>query len=73
MPTSSSLRTRFPEGTKYVIEGRGPFVYRHIEYPDGERLELPPRKAATCTCVAKSKAAAKRTKNPARKSLRRAA
>lgn len=51
MPTSKPLPAQFPDGTKYVIEGRGPLVCRHIEYPDGSRVELPPRKAQSCACI----------------------
>jgi len=76
MPTSSPLPAQFPDGTKYVIEGRGRQVHRHIEFPDGRRIDLPPRKAQTCTCAEARRIAgkaARRTKNPARKSVRRAA
>jgi hypothetical protein len=45
------LPARFPAGTKYVLEARGPWVDRFIEYPDGRRMELNPRKAATCDCA----------------------
>ena len=42
-------RTRLPErlpiGTKYVLEGRGPFVRRYIEFPNGHRIQLATRKA----------------------------
>jgi hypothetical protein len=77
MPTSNPLPTHFPDGTKYVIEGRGARVHRHIEYPDGSRVELPPRKALSCNCpearniVAKS--APKVATPAARKSTRKAA
>jgi hypothetical protein len=43
---------RFPSGTKYVLEGRGPFVRRHIEFPNGRRVQLATRKALSCTCAA---------------------
>jgi len=40
------LPERFPDGTKYVIEGRpGQVPTRFIEFPDGTRLRLPKRPA----------------------------
>jgi hypothetical protein len=42
----------FPENTKYVLEARGGLVRRYVEFPDGNRLELAPRKALTCRCLA---------------------
>jgi len=74
MPTSSYLPARFPDGTKYVVEGHGPLVRRHIEYPDGGRVELPPRKAERCTCADVSKTASRKTagKTLARRGTRRA-
>jgi hypothetical protein len=44
------LPNRFPEDTKYVLEAHGPLVRRYIEFPDGRKLELEPRKALTCRC-----------------------
>jgi hypothetical protein len=46
------LPNRFPEATKYVVEAHGPLVRRYIEFPDGRKLELEPRKALTCRCQA---------------------
>ena len=46
------LPERFPADTKYVLEARGPFVHRYIEFPDGRIVELAPRKAQTCRCQA---------------------
>jgi hypothetical protein len=43
--------TRFPPGSKYVLESRGPMVHRYVELPNGRRVTLPARKAATC-CAA---------------------
>jgi hypothetical protein len=51
MAIASHLPTRFPVGTKYVLEGRGPSVRRYVELPDGRRFRLPTRKALTCTCA----------------------
>jgi len=36
------LPSRFPVGTRYVIEGRGGEVYlRYLEFPDGRQIHLP--------------------------------
>lgn len=49
--SSTRLPSRFPVGTKFVIEGRrtggeGPQVYsRYLEFPDGTFLSLPSRTA----------------------------
>jgi hypothetical protein len=40
------LPSRFPEGTKYVVEGRsGGGFSRYLEFPDGTQLRLPVRPA----------------------------
>ena len=49
MPRASLLPTRFPAGTKYVLEGFGPFVRRYVELPNGRRIKLATRKALSCT------------------------
>ncbi len=47
--SSSRLPTRFPVGTKFVIEGRPggegklQVFSRFIEFPDGTKLKLPKR------------------------------
>lgn len=51
MPRSSRLPTRFPVDTKYVLEARGDYVRRYVEFPDGRTVELKPRKAQTCLCA----------------------
>jgi hypothetical protein len=51
MLNRTRLPARIPIGTKYVLEGRGPFVRRYIEFPDGRRVQLATRKAMSCTCV----------------------
>jgi hypothetical protein len=51
MPGASHRQMRFPVGTKYVLESRGPFVRRYVEFPNGSRIQLPTRKALTCTCA----------------------
>jgi hypothetical protein len=48
MPSASHLPTRYPVGTKYVLEGRGPFVQRYVEFPNGRRIKLATRKALSC-------------------------
>jgi hypothetical protein len=36
------LPSRFPVGTRYVIEGRGGRIQlRYLEFPDGRHVELP--------------------------------
>jgi hypothetical protein len=36
------LPSRFPVGTRYVIEGRaGRIMLRYLEFPDGRHVELP--------------------------------
>ena len=52
MTTLSRLPARFPTGTKYVLESRGPFVQRYIEFPNGRRVQLVRRKALSCGCAA---------------------
>ncbi len=51
MQRLTRLPARFPANSKYVLESRGPWVRRYIEFPDGRMLELTPRKAATCHCA----------------------
>jgi len=48
---TADLPTRFPIGTKYVLESRGPFVRRYVEFPDGRRVELSTRLAQSCVCT----------------------
>jgi hypothetical protein len=52
MRKSTRLPSRFPIGTKYVLESRGGLVHRYVEYPDGRKLELSAREPATCNCLA---------------------
>ncbi len=36
------LPSRFPVGTRFVIEGRGGRIQlRYLEFPDGRQVELP--------------------------------
>jgi hypothetical protein len=38
----SYLPSRFPVGTRYVIEGRGGRIsLRYLEFPDGRKVDLP--------------------------------
>ena len=50
MGSSARQPVRFPVGSKYVLEGRGPLVRRHIEFPNGRRVKLSTRKALPCGC-----------------------
>lgn len=43
MASSHKLPSRFPVGTKFVVEGKGHVYSRHIEFPDGTFLPLPAR------------------------------
>jgi hypothetical protein len=47
----SRLPRHFPVGTKFVIEARnggdGPIYSRHLEFPDGTWMALPPRRGAS--------------------------
>jgi len=43
----SRLPSRFPVGTRYVIEGRGGRIsLRYLEFPDGRKVDLPSDLAA---------------------------
>jgi hypothetical protein len=53
MRSSTRPPTRFPIGSKYVLESLGPSVRRYIELPNGRRVQLATRKAVSCTCAAK--------------------
>ncbi len=48
MAHTSLRKLSIPVGTKYVLEKVGPFVRRYIEFPNGERIKLPTRKAKIC-------------------------
>ncbi len=46
--SATKLPSRFPVGTKFVIEGRvGGDLSRFIEFPDGTKLRLPKRPTAS--------------------------
>jgi hypothetical protein len=44
MRQADRLPTRFPEGTRFVIEGRPGCVSRYLEFPDGRHVDLPARR-----------------------------
>jgi hypothetical protein len=56
MHTATRLPGRFPANTKYVLESYGPVVRRYLEFPDGRKVELEPRKALTCHCAGRAAA-----------------
>jgi hypothetical protein len=43
MAYSNKLPSRFPVGTKFVIEGKGKTYNRYLEFPDGTFFPLPAR------------------------------
>jgi hypothetical protein len=43
MAYSTKLPSRFPVGTKFVIEGNGKIYSRYLEFPDGTFFPLPAR------------------------------
>jgi len=47
----SRVPKRFPVGTKYVVEARGEFVRRFVEYPDGRKIRLSNRKRQRCSSL----------------------
>ena len=49
MRKASRLPRRLPEGTKYVVESDGPVVRRFVELPNGKKINLPSRKAVSCS------------------------
>jgi hypothetical protein len=63
------LPSRFPVGTRYVIEGRaGRIQLRYLEFPDGRKIDLPADLAART----KSRVASGRhrtARSPGRKKL----
>ncbi len=48
MDRLTRLSVCFPSNTKYVLEASGSLVRRYIEFADGRKVELSPRKALTC-------------------------
>ena len=66
---STRLPTRFPVGTKFVIEsghrgeGQEPVYSRHLEFPDGTFLALPARSASERRKAAEPKDAVPRRRS----------
>lgn len=64
--SSTRLPSRFPVGTKFVIEGRRggkgqvQVFSRHLEFPDGTFLPLPPRPGQTESDPARPRQRARR-------------
>jgi hypothetical protein len=62
------LPSRFPVGTRYVVEGRGGpqgrlrIQSRYLEFPDGRRVELP---------VGRPQPARSRHRRPPRRTVRK--
>jgi hypothetical protein len=66
------LPARFPANSKYVLESRGPLVRRYVEFPDGRRVELAPRRALTCHCAERAAALVPAMSTDAKAKRRRA-
>jgi hypothetical protein len=63
------LPSRFPVGTRYVIEGRGGHIrLRYLEFPDGRKVDLPAELAAR-TKARSSAGRLRNTRSPRRKKL----
>lgn len=59
--SANKLPARFPVGTKFVIEGRaGGDLSRYIEFPDGTKLRLPKRPAASAPAGRRTRIKGKR-------------
>jgi hypothetical protein len=66
----SYLPTRFPVGTRYVIEGRGGRIsLRYLEFPDGRKVELPSDLAARSRSRARAGRSLARAKGGSKKIL----
>jgi hypothetical protein len=65
MLSSSRLRSRFPVGTKYVVESCGERVRRYVEFPNGRKVQLATRKALSCTCAELQRVTIAPDQNPA--------
>jgi hypothetical protein len=63
----TQLPSRFPVGTRYVIEGHGGHIrLRYIEFPDGHKVDL----SATVAARTKSRSKIGRRRKPAQKIIR---
>ncbi len=62
---TSGLPSRFPVGTKFVIEGRpggkGRVFSRYLEFPDGTRVRLPKHGAKPKSAVQSAERRPRRT------------
>ena len=66
----SRLPSRFPAGTRYVIEGRGGLIYlRYLEFPDGRHVDLPPDLAKRTANHRSARRPRNAPKPPAKKNL----
>jgi hypothetical protein len=69
MAYSSKLPSRFPVGTKFVIEGRRggegqvQVFNRYLEFPDGTFFPLPARPAITAAAPISRRQQARRRRN----------
>jgi hypothetical protein len=65
---ASGLPSRFPVGTRYVIEGRGGRIcLRYLEFPDGRKVDLPADLAARTKSRIDTAGRRRSGRNPARK------
>jgi hypothetical protein len=48
MSRFAQLPTQFPVGSKYILESRGSFVQRWVEFPNGRTVRLSRRKMLPC-------------------------
>jgi hypothetical protein len=62
------LPSQFPDGTRYVIEGRaGRILSRYLEFPDGRHVDLPANHMGS---EERGQARQRLRKTPARKPLK---
>ena len=67
---ASRLPTRFPVGTRYVIEGRGGLIsLRYLEFPDGRKVDLPSDMAARSRSRPRSRVRRVNLQKPAPKKI----
>jgi hypothetical protein len=64
----SRLPSRFPVGTRFVIEGRGGHIHlQYLEFPDGRQIQLP----ADLAKRAESRSALARRRSPQKTGARK--
>jgi len=62
------LPSRFPVGTRFVIEGRGGRIHlQYLEFPDGRQIELPAQPAKRAAIGSERRSRASRQKAATRK------